>query len=120
MNLEDLKKLREKREKDMLLRDGKARVKVAVSMGTSGIAAGARQTMKAFLEEIERRALKDVIVTQSGERGLSSKEPMVMVTVEGKPSVVYGDVSADIARKIVSEHLVNGNPVSDYVIETQK
>jgi len=25
MNLEDLKKLREKREKDMLLRDGKAR-----------------------------------------------------------------------------------------------
>ena len=120
MNLEDLKKLREKREKDMVLRDGKARVKVAVSMGTSGIAAGARQTMKAFLEEIERRGLKDVIVTQSGERGLSSKEPIVTVTMEGKPSLVYGDVSADIARKIVAEHLVNGNPVSDYVIETQK
>ncbi len=120
MNLEDLKKLREKREKDMFLRDGKARVKVAVSMGTSGIAAGARQTMKAFLEEIERRGLKDVIVTQSGERGLSSKEPIVTIAVEGKPSVVYGDVSTDIARKIVAEHLVNGNPVSDYVIETQK
>ncbi|MCX5916561.1 MAG: (2Fe-2S) ferredoxin domain-containing protein [Deltaproteobacteria bacterium] len=120
MNLEDLKKIREKREKDMLLREGKARTKVLVSMGTSGIAAGARQTMKTFLEEIEKRGLKDVIVTQSGERGLSSKEPIVTVMEEGKRSVVYGGVTPDIARKIVAEHLVNGNPVSEYVIETQK
>src|SRR5512136_729203 len=120
MNLEDLKKIREKREKDMHLREGKARTKVLVSTGTSGIAAGARQTMKTFLEEIEKRGLKDVIVTQSGERGLSSKEPIVTVMEEGKRSVVYGGVTSDIARKIVAEHLVNGNPLSEYVIETQK
>ncbi len=120
MNLEDLKKIREKREKDMWLREGKARAKVAVCMGTSGIAAGARQTMRAFLDEVEKRGLKDILVTQSGERGLSSKEPVVTVTEEGKPTVVYGAVSADVARKIVAEHLVNGSPVSEFVIETQK
>ena len=84
MNLEDLKKIRERREQDMFLRDGKARLKVVVGMGTSGIAAGARQTMRTFLDEIEKRGLKDVLVTQTGERGLSSKEPIVTVLEEGK------------------------------------
>jgi (2Fe-2S) ferredoxin len=120
MNLEDLKKIREKREKDMLLRDGKSRAKVVVGMGTSGIAAGARQTMRAFLEEIGKRGLQDIIVTQSGERGLSSKEPIVTVLEDGKSTVVYGNVTVEVARKIVAEHLVNGNPVSEFVIEIQK
>ncbi len=120
MNLEDLKKIREKREKDMLLRDGKSRAKVVVGMGTSGIAAGARQTMRTFLEEIGKRGLQDIIVTQSGERGLSSKEPIVTVMEEGKSTVVYGGVTAEVARKIVAEHLVNGNPISEFVIEIQK
>ena len=120
MKLEDLKKIREKTEKDMLLRAGKTRLRVVVGMGTSGIAAGARETLKAFLDEIEKRALNDVIVTQAGERGLSSHEPVVTVSEEGRPSVVYGNVTAEVARKIVAEHLVNGNPVSEFVIEVKE
>jgi (2Fe-2S) ferredoxin len=120
MKLEDLKKIREKSEKDMLLRAGKTRLKVVVGMGTSGIAAGARETLKTFLDEIEKRALRDVIVTQAGERGLSSHEPIVTVVEEGKPSVVYGNVNAELARRIVAEHLVNGNPVSASVIEVKE
>jgi len=89
-------------------------------MGTSGIAAGARDTLKAFLEEIEKRGLKDVLITQTGERGLSSNEPVITVEEEGKPSIVYGDVSAEIARKIIAEHIVNDNPVSDYILEVKK
>ena len=58
----------------------------------------------------EARTCSDVIVTQAGERGLSSHEPIVTVIEEGKPSVVYGNVTAEVARKIVAEHLVNGNP----------
>ncbi|TFG84458.1 MAG: (2Fe-2S) ferredoxin domain-containing protein [Spirochaetales bacterium] len=117
MKLEELRKIREKTEKEMFLRDGKARIKVVVGMGTSGIAAGARETLKTLLDEVAKRELKDVIVSQAGERGLSSYEPVVSVFEEGKPTVVYGNVSVDIARKIVAEHVVNGNPVSDNVIE---
>jgi NADP-reducing hydrogenase subunit HndB len=120
MKLEDLKKIREKSEKEMLLREGKARVKVVVDMGTSGIAAGARETLKALLAEVENRHLKDVIVTQAGERGLSSHEPIVSVQIEGKPMLVYGNVTVDVARKIVAERVVNGNPVSDFVIEVKQ
>lgn len=119
MKLADLKKIREKTEMDMRLRDGKARIRVVVGMGTSGIAAGARETLKTFLDEIEKRGLKDVIVSQSGERGLSSHEPIVTVIEEGKPQVVYGDVTADVARKITAEHIVNGNAVSEFVLETK-
>jgi len=118
MKLEDLKKIREKSQMDMRLRDGSARVKVVVGMGTSGIAAGARDTLRTFLEEVETRSLKDVLVTQSGERGLSSHEPVVSIQEEGKPEMVYGDVNPDLARKIVAEHIVNGNPVSRHIIET--
>jgi (2Fe-2S) ferredoxin len=120
MKLEDLKKIREKSEKDMQLRAGQTRLRVVVGMGTSGIAAGARETLKSFLDEIEKRALRDVIVTQAGERGLSSHEPIVTVVEEGKPSVVYGNVTAEVARRIVAEHLVNGNPVSEFVIEVKE
>jgi (2Fe-2S) ferredoxin len=117
MNIEDLRKIREKTEKEMILRDGQARIKVVVGMGTSGIAAGARETLKTLLDEVATRGLHDIIVSQAGERGLSSSEPIVSIYESGKPTVVYGNVSSEVARKIVAEHLVNGNPVSDNVIE---
>jgi NADP-reducing hydrogenase subunit HndB len=117
VKLEDLRKIREKVQKEIELREGKARVKIVVGMGTSGIAAGAREVLKTFLDEIEKRNLKDVIVTQTGEKGFASKEPIVVIEEEGKPNIVYGNVTPDIARRIVVEHIVNGNPVSDYVIE---
>lgn len=120
MKLEDLRKIREKSEKDMILRDGKARMKVVVGMGTSGIAAGARETLKNFLAEVEKRQLHDVIVTQAGEKGLSSHEPIVSIFEEGKPVIVYGNVNAEVAKKIVAEHIVNGNPVSDFIVEVKE
>ncbi|MEO0247618.1 MAG: (2Fe-2S) ferredoxin domain-containing protein [candidate division WOR-3 bacterium] len=120
MKLEDLRKIREKAEKDMKLREGKARIRIVVGMGTSGIAAGAREVLKAFLDEIEKRNLQDVIVTQSGEKGLSSHEPVAEVREEGKPVVVYGNLTPDAARRIVAEHVVNGNPVTEFVLEVRE
>ena len=117
MKLEDLKKIRDKHRQDMILRNGDARIRVVVGMGTSGIAAGARETLHVLLEEIEKRSLNDIIVTQAGERGLSSHEPVVTIFEKSKPHIVYGNVTADVARKIMAEHIVNGSPVSAYVLE---
>ena len=82
--LADLKKIREKAQEEMKLRGGSVRVKIVVGMGTSGIAMGAREVMKTFLEEISNRNLTDVLVTQTGEKGLSSIEPVVDLIEEGK------------------------------------
>jgi NADP-reducing hydrogenase subunit HndB len=117
MNLEELKKIREKAQKDVELRQKQARVRIVVGMGTSGIAAGARDVLKTFIEEIGRRNLADVIVTQTGEKGLASQEPLVEVYEEGKPLVVYGNMSIEKVKRVVVEHVVNGNPVSDFAIE---
>lgn len=119
MKLEDLRKIRERASKELRLRTGKARVKVIVGMGTSGIAAGARDVLAAFLDEISKRGLTDVMITQTGERGLASAEPVVEVHEADQPVVVYGDMTAEKARHVVAEHIVNGNPVSDYTIEVR-
>jgi len=116
MNLEELKKIREKAQKDVELRQKQSRIRVVVGMGTSGIAAGARDVLKTFVEEVSRRNLGDVIVTQTGERGLSSQEPMVEIFEEGKPTVVYGNMDVEKTKRVVVEHVVNGNPVSELAI----
>lgn len=116
--LDELRKIREKAQNDMKMRNSANRFKVVVGMGTSGIAMGAREVMKAILDEIANRSLKDILVTQTGEKGLSSMEPVIDVIEDGKPVVTYGNLDADKARRIVAEHLVNNKIVSDYVVTT--
>lgn len=119
MKLEDLREIRERAAQDLSLRTGEARVRVTVCMGTSGIAAGARDVLATFLDEISKRDLHDVMVTQTGERGICSSEPVVEVRHADGTVVVYGDMTADKARRVVAEHIVNGNPVSEYAIEVR-
>ncbi len=117
MNLDELRKIRERAQKEVELRQKQARIRVVVGMGTSGIAAGARDVLKTFVEEISRRNLNDVIVTQTGERGLSSQEPMVEIFEEGKSTIVYGNMDVEKTKRVVIDHIANGNPVSEYVLE---
>lgn len=119
MRPEELRKIREKAKARLQLRSGEIRVRIVVGMGTSGIAAGARQVLKAILEEVARRNLNDVAVTQSGERGLAAKEPVVEVH-EGGRVTVYGEVDEGLARRIVVEHVVNGRPIQDRIIEVRE
>jgi (2Fe-2S) ferredoxin len=118
--LAELRKIREKAQEDMALHDSNYRFKVVIGMGTSGIAMGAREVMKALLDEIAQRGIKDILVTQTGEKGLSSMEPVVDVIEDGKPTVTYGNMDIAKVRKVVSEHIVNGKVVSEYVVSTEK
>ncbi len=119
MNLEELRKIRERVQDELRLRGGSARVRIVVGMGTSGIAAGARPVLRAILDEVSRRELGDVVVGQTGEKGLASHEPVVEV-YEGERVTVYGDVDPDLARRAVSEHVVNGRPVEGHVLEVRE
>lgn len=119
MKLEELRRIRERAEAELRLRGGSSRVKVVVGMGTSGIAAGARQTLRAVLDEVARRGLKDVIVTQTGEKGLAAQEPIVEVH-EPTRATIYGEVDETAARQIVAEHVVNGRPVKERVVEVRE
>lgn len=91
-------------------------IRVVVGMATCGIAAGAKPVFAAFNEEIARRGLTNVKVTQAGCLGMCKLEPMVEVYAPGKEKVTYIRVTADAAKQIVAEHIVNGSPVMKYVI----
>lgn len=119
MKLEELRKIRERAQEQLRLRGGAARVRIVVGMGTSGIAAGARQVLRAFLDEVSRRNLPDVVVTQTGEKGLAAKEPIVEIH-EQERVTVYGEVDEAIARRIVVEHVVNGRLLPDHLVAVRE
>ncbi len=117
--LDDLKRIREEALKSMSVREGEHATKISVAMGTCGIAAGARETMSALLDELNKRGIVNVTVAQTGCKGLCDQEPTVDVSQTGQPTVTYGRVTADRARAIVAEHIVNGHIASDWVVATQ-
>ncbi len=116
MTLQELKRLREQVGKRLSL-DAGVRFRLLVSMGTDGIAVGAREVARALREELARRALKGVELVEAGGRGLSYAEPLVEVRERGKDPILYRNVTPEIARRIVAEHLAGGRPVSEYLLE---
>jgi NADP-reducing hydrogenase subunit HndB len=115
-SLDDLKKLREEALEKRRVKTASGQAQVIVGMGTCGIAAGARDAMKAILETIEKDNLNGVVVTQVGCIGMCEKEPIVQVVIGDQAKVTYGKVNPDTAVRIMKEHVVNGNVVTDHVI----
>lgn len=116
--LADLNAIRERMKNQINNRESVTEndTRVVVGMATCGIAAGAKPVFASFNEEIAKRGLSGVKVTQAGCLGMCKLEPMVEVYVPGKEKVTYIRVTADAAKQIVAEHIVNGNPVMKYVI----
>lgn len=116
-SLEELKSIRERMQKELNLRQQEDdRIRVVVGMATCGIAAGARPVLAAILEEVEKRNLKNVSVTQTGCIGVCRLEPIVEVYIPGEDKVTYVKMDPNKAAHIVSEHLVNRHIVVAYTI----
>ena len=96
--------------------EGSRNIRVVVGMATCGITAGARPVMEGFKEEISKRGLNDVSVSQTGCIGMCRLEPMVDVYVPGHKKVTYVHMTPDKVGRIVAEHIVNGRPVAEYTI----
>lgn len=120
MNLEELRKLREKGKEKLRMRAEDASKKLVVGMGTSGIAAGAREVLKTLLDEVEKKKLTDVAVLQTGEKGLDSFEPVLEVIIGNGESVWYGNINSEKAREIIEKHVIGGKVVDQYVVNVRK
>ena len=115
-SLDDLKKIKEQATQKRDIKTASGQAQVTVAMGTCGIAAGARETMKAVLDTIETDSLQGIIVTQTGCIGLCEWEPIVQVTIGDQPKVTYGKVTAERAQQILKEHVVGGQVVKSLVV----
>ena len=117
----ELNAIREKMQQSMQMRvNDDSRIRVVVGMATCGIAAGARPVLAAILDEVNRRSLKNVTVTQTGCIGVCRLEPIVEVFEPGKEKVTYVKMDENKARQIVSEHLVNHRVIDEYTIGAAK
>lgn len=120
MTLEELKKIREKMQNAVNMRDeGEGKMRVLVGMATCGIASGARQVLRAFSDMVQEENLTDkIVVTQTGCIGLCQYEPIVEVVEEGKPKVTYIYMDPDKAKEVFEKHLKGGEVVREYTLDS--
>lgn len=116
--LEELAAIRNKMQASINLREENTAdaIRVVVGMATCGIAAGARPVLNALVEEVNKRNLKNVMITQTGCIGVCRLEPIVEVMVPGEEKVTYVKMTPEKAVRIINEHIVNKNIVNEYTI----
>lgn len=119
MNLDKLREIREKAQTDKKQSTEKGKIKLIVSMSTSGIAAGARAVMATILDEIKERKIENVVVAQTGEKGLQTREPIIIVESKDEPRIMYGNVTPEIVKMIIIEHVLNNQPVQKYIFHKE-
>jgi NADP-reducing hydrogenase subunit HndB len=115
----DLLAMAGKAKEDIDLRSGAKEIKVTVHMGTCGIAAGARDVVVSFLSEIGDAKLDNVTIHQSGCAGLCEMEPMATVQFADGSAYRYGHLEGrEKVHQIVQSHLVEGKPVTEYLVKS--
>lgn len=116
----ELEEIRRKTLEQINLRTGGQEYRVVVGMATCGIAAGARPVMSALMDEVNRRNLNSITVTQSGCIGVCRLEPIVEVYTSQNDKVTYVKMTPDKVAKMVAEHLVNGRVCTEYTIGAEQ
>ena len=115
-SLAELNAIRDKMKNKVAVRKEHEGTRVVVGMATCGIAAGARPVLNAFVEGVAKEHLDDVTVTQTGCIGICQYEPVVEIEIPGQDKVTYVKVAPEMVAKIVNDHLVNKNVVTEYTI----
>ena len=118
LTLDDLRKLRDQKQKAMEKRDPSNKdAQIIVGMGTCGIAAGAKETFNAIIEELDAKGITHVLVRQTGCMGLCHSEPTVEVIVPHMPVVIYGNVDAQTGKQIVNDHIINKHLIDNHICD---
>ena len=119
-SLDELIKLRENSIKKVNLRETGENagdtIELMVGMATCGIAAGARETLKALMETIQSNNLENVKIVQVGCLGFCHSEPTVQLNMPNQEPILYGNVDKETASKIVEEHILNGKMVDNHIL----
>ena len=116
-SLAELQAIRDRAKAQLNMRqDNPDAIRILVGMATCGIAAGARPVLNAFTEEIAKRGLTNVTFTQTGCIGICQFEPVVEIEVPGEDKVTYVKMTPEKVAKVVNDHIVNKNVVTEYTI----
>ena len=105
-SLEELAAIRNKMQNVVNLRsEASDCTRIVVGMATCGIA-------------IQEKGIKDVMVIQEGCIGLCQYEPVVEVITPGKEKVTYVNMTSEKAVEVIEQHIIGGNVVTKYTINS--
>ena len=119
-SIADINAIRDRMQMEIRMRDNHetcTEKRIVVGMDTCGIKAGAKEVFEFLIEEIAKRGIDGVKVMRTGCMNNCELEPIVEVDVPGQDKVLYKNVDVSIAKRILEEHVLNGNTVSEYVIK---
>lgn len=120
-SLEELRVIRDRVRANLHLRqENPNSIRVLVGMATCGIAAGAKDVLNAFVEEVNKRNLDNITITQTGCIGNCQFEPIVEILEQGKEKVTYIEMTPEKVIRVVNDHLVGSNVVTEYTINTNQ
>jgi NADH:ubiquinone oxidoreductase subunit F (NADH-binding)/(2Fe-2S) ferredoxin/Pyruvate/2-oxoacid:ferredoxin oxidoreductase delta subunit len=96
-------------------------MEIRVCMGPGGIATGGSDVIQAFSDQLTSAGISASIkekcsMHQVGCMGLCSRDVLVEVT-DKDVTTTYQYIKPDMVERIVSEHLVDGNPVEDWQVQ---
>ena len=118
LNRNELKALREEKIREFSSISANNNTKIIIGVGTCGVAAGARKTESAFLDELKIQNIsKTAVISETGCMGLCHVEPTIEVIVPGMAPVIYGNVNEKVAREIVKTHILDKTIVSANVFD---
>ena len=118
-SLDDLRKMKAAMQNATELREKGQNIdkliEVKVSMATCGIAAGARETMAAMMDEATKRGIKNIVFTQSGCMGYCHSEPTVTIVRPGEEPVTFGEVKDKRITEIFDSYILKGELVDGII-----
>jgi NADP-reducing hydrogenase subunit HndB len=113
-NIEDLQKLRAQVQKDIEAR-AETSTTITIGMGTCGIAAGAREVMRAIIDQLDERGIAAHITTV-GCIGMCHNEPLVDIQQGDEPRITYGNITPAKVPRLIEEHLLQGQVIDEWVV----
>ena len=120
-SLEELRAIRERMQGKVGMRSEDAsQIKIVVGMATCGIASGARPVLNVLADEVQKRGMSNVVVTQTGCIGLCQYEPVIEVYVPGQEKVTYTKMNVDKAIEMLEQHIIRGNVLGKYTLNETK
>ena len=79
-----------------------------------------KRLFEAIVAEPDKTGLAELLLNKQVAAGLCYAEPSVEVKMDNVPDTIYGKVTAEIGRKIVTEHILQGKMVSELGLINQR
>ena len=105
--------VKEKIDRDKTL----GKIEIHIGNATCENAAGAQKVRDEFEKLIEASGRDDIIIKQTGCTGRCSAEPIIGIFTPGSSPYKYESVTEEKVRRIFTEHVINGQLVTDYLLD---